>query len=64
MCRNDHNAKRFSWSGLGLKVVTALTLKVAERIGGRARRIEYDPFYCDTLGRRWKPIQAEPRSMQ
>lgn len=30
------------------------TLIAAEKTGRRARLIEYDPLYCDTIVRRWE----------
>lgn len=35
------------------------TLIAAEKTGRRARLIEYDPFYCDTIVRRWEAFTGK-----
>jgi len=35
------------------------TLIAAERTGRRARLIEYDPIYCDTIVRRWEELTGK-----
>jgi DNA modification methylase len=35
------------------------TLIAAERTGRRARLIEYDPIYCDTIVRRWEQLTGK-----
>ena len=35
------------------------TLIAAEKTGRRARLIEYDPLYCDTIIRRWQRWTGE-----
>lgn len=35
------------------------TLVAAEKTGRRARLIEYDPLYCDTIVRRWKNLTGK-----
>ena len=35
------------------------TLIAAEKTGRRARLIEYDPLYCDTIVRRWEQLTGK-----
>ena len=35
------------------------TLIAAEKVGRRARLIEYDPLYCDTIIRRWQNVTGK-----
>ena len=35
------------------------TLVAAEKTGRRARLIEYDPLYCDTIVRRWEKLTGK-----
>ena len=35
------------------------TLIAAEKTGRRARLIEYDPLYCDTIIRRWETVTGK-----
>jgi DNA modification methylase len=35
------------------------TLIAAEKTGRAARLIEYDPFYCDTIVRRWEKFTGK-----
>jgi len=35
------------------------TLIAAEKVGRRARLIEYDPLYCDTIIRRWQMVTGK-----
>ena len=35
------------------------TLIAAEKTGRRARAIEYDPLYCDTIIRRWQKFTGK-----
>ncbi len=35
------------------------TLIAAEKTGRRARLIEYDPLYCDTIVRRWEKLTGK-----
>lgn len=35
------------------------TLIAAEKTGRRARLVEYDPLYCDTIIRRWQAFSGK-----
>ncbi|MES2493239.1 MAG: DNA methyltransferase [Pseudomonadota bacterium] len=40
------------------------TLIAAEKTGRRARMIEYDPLYCDTIVRRWEQLTGKRAHLQ
>lgn len=39
------------------------TLIAAERTGRKARLVEYDPLYCDTIIRRWQKVTGDEASL-
>ncbi len=39
------------------------TLIAAETCGRRARLLEYDPAYCDTIIRRWEGYAGKPATL-
>jgi DNA modification methylase len=49
--RNDIILDQFGGSGT--------SLIAAEKVGRRARLIEIDPLYCDTIIRRWQQVTGK-----
>jgi DNA modification methylase len=54
--RNDIILDAFGGSGT--------TLIAAEKTGRRARLIEYDPLYCDTIIRRWETLVGKRATLE